>query len=82
MTRIARRPDDPASGLATLDALAVINAKTREDLEHRYGDKGNVAVAIDKLHRAVVLEIAEIWFSGPENRVAVRSACREAWRNA
>lgn len=82
MTRLARHPEEPASGIGTLDALAVINAKVREDLEHRYGDKGNVAIAINKLHRLVVLEIAEIWFGGPENRVAIRSACREAWRNA
>jgi hypothetical protein len=82
MTRLARRPEAPASGNDTLDALAVITAKTREDLEHRYGATGNVAIAIDKLHKTVVLEIAEIWFGGPDSRVAIRSACREAWRNA
>lgn len=83
MTRLARKPIEDATAVAeTLESVAVITAKTREDLEHRYGGSKNVAVAIDKLCSPVVLEIAEIWFSSPEARVAIRSACREAWRNA
>lgn len=83
MTRLARKPVSDATAAAeTLEAVAVISAKTREDLEYRYGSSKNVAVAIDKLCSPVVLEVAEIWFSSPEARVAIRSACREAWRNA
>lgn len=83
MTRLARKPPESASAASdTLEAIAVIVAKVREDLEHRYGGSKNVAVAIDKLCHSVVLEVAEIWFSSPEARVAIRAACREAWRIA
>lgn len=83
MTRLARRPKEDLTAAAdTMEAMAVICAKVREDLEHRYGGSKNVAVAIDKLCSPVVLEVAEIWLSSPEARVAIRSACREAWRIA
>lgn len=83
MTRLAKKPaDDSTAASDTLESVAVIVAKVREDLEHRYGGSKNVAVAIDKLCHPVVLEVAEIWFSSPEARVAIRSACREAWRIA
>lgn len=79
MTKIARRQ---TNGTEALDALAVIAAKVREDLEHRYGMGNNVAVALNRLCQPVVVEVANIWFASPENRVAVRSCCREAWRIA
>ena len=60
------------SGPATLDAIAVISAKVREDCEHRWGIDANVSNALDLLCMAVVVEIANLWFSSVENRIALR----------
>ena len=60
------------SGPATLDAIAVISAKVREDVEHRWGIDANVSNALDLLCMAVVVEVANLWFSSVENRIALR----------
>lgn len=67
-------------GLQVLDAMAVIWAKVREDLEARWGTDATTQAAIDKLVQPVVTELASIWFSSPESRVAMRGCIVEAIR--
>jgi hypothetical protein len=60
MADYAREPS--TSGPATLDSISVISAK-----------EANVCNALDLLCMAVVVEVANIWFSSIENRIALRS---------
>jgi hypothetical protein len=70
MADYAREPS--TSGPATLDAISVISAKVREDVEARWGMEANVCNALDLLCMAVVVEVANIWFSSVENRIELR----------
>ena len=64
----------------TLDAVPVIWAKVREDLEARWGMDANTAAALDLLVQPIVLELSRIWFKSPENRIAIRGCIVEATR--
>lgn len=68
MADLARCPEPHK----TLDAIPVIAAKVREDLEARWGTDANTLHAIDALVMTVVVEIANIWFSTRENRIELR----------
>jgi hypothetical protein len=68
MADIARHGDH----YKALDAIPVIGAKVREDLEARWGTDTNTLQAIDALVMTVVVEVANIWFSGRENRIELR----------
>ena len=68
------------SGMQVLDAISVIWAKVREDLEARWGMDANTQAALDKLVQPVVVELANVWFASPENRIAMRGCIVEAIR--
>jgi len=68
MADIARKGDQ----YKALDAIPVIAAKVREDLEARWGTSLNTLNAIDALAMTVVVEVANIWFSTRENRIELR----------
>jgi hypothetical protein len=68
MADVARHGDH----YKALDAIPVIGAKVREDLEARWGTDTNTLQAIDALVMTVVVEMANIWFSGRENRIELR----------
>lgn len=68
MADIARGGDQ----YKALDAIPVIAAKVREDLEARWGTDANTLSAIDALVMVVVVEIANVWFSTRENRIELR----------
>jgi len=68
MADLARCPEPHK----TLDAIPVIAAKAREDLEARWGTSPNTLRAIDALVQTVVVEMAHIWFSNRENRIELR----------
>lgn len=72
MADYARKKE--SSGPATLDAVAVISAKVREDAEARWGLSANVTNALDLLAMAVACEVANIWFSSVEERIGLRRA--------
>jgi hypothetical protein len=55
-----------------LDALPVIWAKVREDLEARWGDDRNTVAAIDGLVQTIVVDLANVWFSCVESRIEMR----------
>lgn len=65
---------------AVVDAMSVIWAKVREDLEARWGTDANTAAALDKLVQPVVLELASVWFSSANARIAMRACIVEAYR--
>lgn len=67
-------------GAQALDAISVIWAKVREDLEARWGMDANTAAAIDALVQPVVIELANVWFSSAESRIAFRACIVEATR--
>lgn len=71
MAEIARRPDPSAFWL---DAISVIEAKVREDLEARFGTDGNTMRTLDLLVSSVVIEMFGMWFAGAEERIAMRRA--------
>jgi hypothetical protein len=57
-----------------LEALDVIEAKVREDIEARFGVSSNTLRAIDLLLSSIVLEMAGLWFQDAEARMAMRRA--------
>jgi hypothetical protein len=71
MAELARRGGDATTD--ALDALAVISAKVREDVEHRWRMSPNTTSALDLLCLAVVTEIANLWFSSAEARIDMRA---------
>lgn len=68
-------------GDAALDAIAVITAKTRENLEARWEFDKNHAAALDLVLRACVIESCRIWFSCPEARIGMRNVIRQMRKN-
>lgn len=76
MTILARR--QPESQEKAVEAVKVIVAKTREDVEAMWGAPQLLVDAFDRLGMPVVVELANLWFESPENRDAIRQACREA----
>jgi hypothetical protein len=67
---------------AALNALAVISAKAREDIEARYGVDGNTGRVLDLLCNAVAVELANVWFCDVEDRIAMRRVCVKLWVRA
>lgn len=55
-----------------LNAVRVIAAKVREDLEMRWGTAANTLAAIDHLLMPVVVEVGNIWFGSTEQRIDLR----------
>ena len=78
MADLARQMTHAGSGAGALDALAVVTAKCREDLEARWKLTGNNSAALDILLQAVVIEFANLWFSTPEMRIALRAVIFQA----
>lgn len=72
MAAIARRRAE--GGPEALDAISVIEAKVREDLEARFGCDTNTMRTLDLLVSAVVIELCALWFTGVEERIAMRRA--------
>jgi hypothetical protein len=70
MAGVARRSAEETPEL--LDALDVVSAKAREDLEARYGIAANTAEVLDHLVRPVANEIAAVWFDSIESRIDLR----------
>ena len=77
MSILARQnvTDDVAG--SALDAIAVIRSKVVEDLEARWGVTPANRAAIDAILEPAVIELANIWFSGPDERMLFRRCC---WR--
>ena len=71
MCRIAIDPDVNAAAGAALRAIPVITAKCRENLESRWGMGRPTAVALDLLLEPVVVQVANIWFRGTEERILI-----------
>lgn len=72
MATLARRLTSQEAGGKVLEAIAVITAAVRERVELRYGCAVSDRAAIDLLLRAVVIEMANLWFSAVETRIAMR----------
>lgn len=71
--RIARTIDEEKSkGVEAIAAIAVVCAKCRENLEARWGAQPSHVQAIGLLMEPVVIQLANIWFSNNEARVAMR----------
>lgn len=66
--------------LPVVDAMSVIWAKVREDLEARWGMDANTQAALNVLVQPVVVELANVWFQSAAMRVWVRSCIVEANR--
>lgn len=75
---MARYAANREEGPVVLDAISVIAAKAREDLEHRWGTDANTLAAIDRLATQVVVELANVWFASVESRIDMRRCIREA----
>ena len=80
MTSIAQR--GLQAGCEALDALAVIAAKVREDLELRYGMDATTQAALDLLVQITCVELANVWFASRGNRRMMRGCIAEARRNS
>jgi hypothetical protein len=72
MADIARKQDSDAAGGQAFDAIAVITARVREQMEARYGCHPNHKEALDLILRACVIEFANLWFTNAEARIAMR----------
>lgn len=75
MSILARQKVSEDVAGAALDAIAVIRSKVLEDCEARWGVTPTNREALDRLLEPVVLEMANIWFSGPDERMLFRRCC-------
>lgn len=73
MADIASRMTTPKAADEVLDAISVTTAKTRENIEARWGCKPSHKAALDLVLRACVAEFGNLWFSSPEARIAMRA---------
>lgn len=73
MADYARKLDSNAVGAKVLDAIAVITARVREQIEARWGIKPSHTAALDLVLRGCVIEFANLWFASAENRIAMRA---------
>lgn len=71
MAEYARKGD--SAGSKALDAIPVITARVREQIEARWGIKPSHTAALDLVLRGCVIEFANLWFMSAENRIAMRS---------
>jgi hypothetical protein len=69
MADLARRSD--TAGREALDAVGVIAAKVREVLELKAATE-EAAEAVNLIVLAVVVEVANFWFSSVEHRIGIR----------
>lgn len=76
MARIARRRAEMCAD--ALGALAVIEAKVREDVEARFGVDPNTLRALDLLLPSIVMEMTSLWFHDAESRISMRRAMAAA----
>ena len=65
--------DMDRNGSAALDAMFVVMAKVRENIEARWGCDTNNEEALDLVLRASVVQFAHLWFSCAEARIAMRT---------
>jgi hypothetical protein len=72
MASLARKLDCDSVGGQVLDAISVITARVREQIEARWGCKPSEQAALDLVLRAVVIEFANLWFCDPETRIGLR----------
>jgi len=71
--RIARTVEENrSSGAEAIGVMAVVVAKCRENLEARWGAEPAHVHAIGLLMEPVVIQLANIWFSTNEARIAMR----------
>ena len=73
MADLARKLDCDAAGGRALEAIAVITARVREQIESRWRCKASEQAALDLVLKCCVVEFANLWFSGPEARIAIRA---------
>lgn len=73
MADIARRLKEDKAGDQALDAIAVIIARVREQIEARWKCRASEQAALQLVLRCCVIEFANLWFSGPEARIAIRA---------
>lgn len=73
MADIAKDVATTTSGDAVLDAIAVVTAKVRENIEARWGCKPSHKAALDLVLRACVIQFSQLWFSCPEARINMRA---------
>jgi hypothetical protein len=73
MADYARKIDSNAVGAKVFDAIPVITARVREQIEARWGIKPSHTAALDLVLRGCVIEFCNLWFASPTNRIAMRS---------
>ena len=76
MTQLAKRADDLAAH-DSINALDVLKAKVREDLEYHWGTHKNVSLAVDLLAEDLAMSLLEYWWEDVRNRNAVRACIGE-----
>ena len=72
MAALARKLDSQSAGGQVLDAIPVITARVREQIEARWGCKPSDQAALDLVLRAVVVEFANLWFFDAAARIGLR----------
>jgi len=78
MSILARQTADDKTAGSALDAIAVIRAKVLEHLEAQWGATAANNAAIHAILSPAVVEMANIWFAGSEERILFRRCCHRA----
>lgn len=73
MADLARRLKEDKAGDQALDAIAVITARVREQIESRWKCRASEQAALQLVLRCCVVEFANLWFSSAEARIAIRA---------
>lgn len=72
MADLARKMDSQTAGTKVIEAVCVITARVREQIEARWKCRASEQAALDLVLKACVAEFAYLWFSGPEARIGMR----------
>ena len=73
MADLARKLDSDTAGGRVFDAIAVITARVREQIESRWRCKASEQAALDLVLKCCVIEFTNLWFSSAEARIAMRA---------
>lgn len=81
MADLARKMDSETAGTKVLEALTVIRARVREQIEARWSCRASEQAALDLVLQGCVAEFATLWFGSPTARIRMRAVCGSVRRS-
>lgn len=80
MADLARKLDSETTAGKMLDAIAVITARVREQIEARWHCRASEQAALELVLKCIVVEFTNLWISSPEARIGMRAVMGQVRR--